>query len=46
MLFVDPAARNVSATDYPGIDYGKIMLLRDTWVQDAGFLDGNNQMCL
>jgi hypothetical protein len=43
MLFVDPTARNVSAMDYPGIDYSKMTLMRDTWVQDAGFLDGNNK---
>lgn len=43
MYFVDPTARNVSASDYPGIDYGKMTLMRDTWVLDAGFLDGNNK---
>jgi hypothetical protein len=43
MFYVDPTARNVSAADYPGIDFGEIMFMRDTWVQDAGFLDGNNK---
>ncbi|OPY29818.1 MAG: hypothetical protein A4E28_00667 [Methanocella sp. PtaU1.Bin125] len=43
MCFVDPTARNVSAGDYPGVDFGKIMLLRDTWTQKAGFRDADSK---
>jgi hypothetical protein len=31
MLFVDPTARNVSASDYPGIDFSKVLLLCSEW---------------
>lgn len=31
MLFVDPTAMNVSAPDYPGIDFSKVLLLRNEW---------------
>lgn len=31
MLYVDPTARNVSASDYPGIDFSKVLLLRSEW---------------
>lgn len=43
MCYVDPTARNVSAGDYPGIDFGKIVLLRDTWTQKAGFRDADSK---
>jgi len=31
LVFVDPTARNVSAADYPGIDFSRLVLARDTW---------------
>ena len=41
MLYVDPTAKNVSYQDYPGIDFDRLIPMRDVWVQEASFLDGN-----
>jgi hypothetical protein len=31
MVYVDPTAMNVSAADYPGIDFSGVILARDRW---------------
>ncbi|HEY3273642.1 MAG TPA: hypothetical protein VGJ92_07775, partial [Methanocella sp.] len=31
MVYADPTARNVSAADYAGIDFSRVLLLRNEW---------------
>jgi hypothetical protein len=43
MIYVDPTGTNVSAADYPGIDYGRIVFLRDQWNHTLPVADGSNR---
>ncbi|HUL62344.1 MAG TPA: hypothetical protein VLT35_04715 [Methanocella sp.] len=38
-VYVDLTARNVSAADYPGLDFSRVVLARDTWTTAPGSLD-------
>lgn len=43
MVFVDPASMNVSAADFPGIDYSRLVFLRDQWIHALPAMNDRNQ---
>lgn len=42
-IYVDPTAMNVSAADYPGIDFSRVILIREKWNVAPGSLNASGQ---
>ncbi len=42
VVYVDTSSMNVSANDFGGIPYDKVILLRDTWVQDFPLINADD----